>query len=275
MQDKDWTYHVGEDDKGEKQPYLLIQFPEEAFQEGRNFGRAIRIAPIFDVHFGHNTHRADKFRKYLKWIEETPGLYAILGGDLMENALDDGRGMMWDQVFAPKTQLDKLTEMLRPIAHKCLLSMRGNHESRTFLRSGIDVAKILADRLKIPYFAGPVLLSILAGGHKWKAYVFHGFSNPGTKGGKLNAAGKPQKFNDFVHFFLSGHTHDPLAVSDTILRENPEKCCLEFAKRWTCVAQSFEGWGKGYAYEKGYGPVGGGGLVLELYDDGEYVASLR
>ena len=275
LQKRDWQYHIGLDDKGQQQPYLLVQLPESAFQEGRNFGRAIRIAPIFDVHFGNKMCRIEKFEHYLKWIEETPGLYAILGGDLMENALDDGRGMVWDQTHSPQTQLDLLTEMLAPTAHKCLFAMPGNHERRTFLKSGIDPARILAERLEIPYFSGPVLVSILAGGHKWKIYAFHGFSNAGTKGGKLNAAGRPQKFNDFVNFFLSGHTHDPIADSETVLREDPEKCRLNFAKTWTCVAQSFMSWGAGYAYEKGYGPPGGGGLILELYDDGEYLASLR
>ncbi len=77
--EKDWNFHIGVDKKGRKQPYLLVQLPDSAFQEGRNFGRAIRIAPLFDAHFGHKTHREDKFRHYLKWIEETPGLYAILG----------------------------------------------------------------------------------------------------------------------------------------------------------------------------------------------------
>jgi len=162
--ERDWTYHISVAPDGTKQPYQMTQLPDSAFTEGGRYGSRISIVPLFDVHFGNVGCRVDKFKKYLTWIEETPGMYVILGGDLMENALDDGRGMMYDQIIHPQSQLDTLTEMLAPIAHKCLMTMPGNHEWRTYKKSGIDPAKLLADRLDIPYHSGPVLLSILAGG---------------------------------------------------------------------------------------------------------------
>ena len=272
--ERDWSYHISVDPDGATQPYQMIQLPDSAFTEGGRYGKRISIVPLFDVHYGNVGCRVDKFEKYLKWIEETPGMYVILGGDLMENALDDGRGMMYDEVINPQSQLDQLTEMLAPIAHKCLVTMPGNHEHRTYKRAGIDPAKLLADRLDIPYHSGPVLLSILAGGHKFRIHAQHGFSNPATKGGKLNSAMKPMKHID-ADFFLSGHVHDAIVSEDTVIREDAAHGTISFKPRWTVIAQSFMGWLGTYGYRAGYSPVAGGGILLELYENGEYVASTR
>jgi len=273
VQKRDWSYHIPYVD-GKQQPYQMIQMPKDVFRLDGRYGKNFSVVPLFDVHYGANGHRGRKFQKYLKWITETPGLYVILGGDLMDNALDDGRGMSYDQIINPQTQLDDMTEMLAPIAHRCLTMFPGNHEWRTYNKTGIDISKILADRLDIPYHTGPVLLSILAGDHKFTIDARHGFSRPSTKGGQLNSAMKPMKWMD-ADFFLSGHTHEALVSEDTVIRENAADASLTFKPRWTVITQSFMGWLETYGYRKGYGPVAGGGILLEMYENGERLPSTR
>ena len=273
VQPRDWTYHIPVFD-GKQQPYQMIQMPDDVFRIDGRYGKNFSIVPLFDVHYGSNGHRGLKFEKYLKWIIEKPGLYVILGGDLMDNALDDGRGMSYDQDINPQSQLDDMTEMLAPIAHRCLTMFPGNHEWRTYNKTGIDISKILADRLDIPYHTGPVLLSILAGEHKFTIDARHGFSRPATKGGQLNAAMKPMKWMN-ADFFLSGHTHEALVSEDTVIRENAQDGSLAFKPRWTVITQSFMGWLETYGYRKGYGPVAGGGVLLEMYENGERIPSTR
>ena len=273
VQPRDWTYHIPHLD-GKQLPYQMIQMPTDVFRQDGRYGPCFSVVPLFDVHYGSNGHREGKFLKYIEWIAETPGHYVILGGDLMDNALDDGRGMSYDQVINPQTQLDDMTEMLAPIAHRCLTMFPGNHEWRTYNKTGIDISKILADRLDIPYHTGPVLLSILAGGHKFTIDARHGFSRPATKGGQLNSAMKPMKWMD-ADFFLSGHTHEALVSEDTVIRENAADASLTFRPRWTVICQSFMGWLETYGYRKGYGPVAGGGVLLEMYENGERLPSTR
>ena len=274
IKEKDWAYKIGTNSKGENQPYIMAQLPDSAFHDA-NFGECIRIAPIADVHYGHKACRVEKWLAYLRWIEETPGLYAIILGDLMENALDDGRGMSYDQDKDPQTQLDEMTAMIAPIAHKVLLMTRGNHEARTFKKTGIDPMRILAERLDIPYFSGPSIAAILAGGDKWSVYTFHGRGNAQTKGGRMNAAGVARKFTGFINFYLSGHTHDPMANSETCIVEDPINCRLIYPQQWTVVTSSFLAWENTYAYDAGYAPSGRGGVILELYKNGDYNASMR
>jgi hypothetical protein len=272
---RDWDYHIASDpESGEQQGYQMIQFPDSAFQPGGRYGNRITIVPLFDVHYGAKGCREDKFNEYIRWIKETPGMYAILGGDLMDNALDDGRGMMYDQIHNPQTQLDNLTKLLTPIAHQCLMMIPGNHENRTYKKTGIQPARILADRLYIPYHDGPVLLNCLAGDFKHRIHVQHGFSRPATKGGQLNAAQKPAKFME-ADAYLSGHTHEAIVSEETVLREDTQTGSLRFTPRWTIVAQSFYGYWGTYGYRAGYSPVTGGGVVLELYENGEFVPSTR
>jgi len=263
---KKYEYHRGTDDQGKDQPYLLVKIPD--------FKGKLVIAPLFDIHYGHSAHNFEKFMGYVKWIRETPNVYAILGGDVMENALDDGRGMTYDQSENPHKQLDRMTEILSTIAHKILVSTPGNHEARTEKKTGIDVAAVLAERLKVPYFNGPVTVSIMANTYKWTFYIFHGFGNSQTKGGKMNIASRPKNWTGHVHFFVSGHTHDCIAESETVIIEDPLNCRLLYVKQWTVVAQAFLGWYNTYAYKAGYKPSAQGGVSIELFDNGTYKAFL-
>lgn len=280
VEPRDWKFHIPKTQHDEKvnQPYCLINLPDDAFSrkhdEKYGVGR-IDIAPVFDVHYGHHAHKHSKFLSYIRWIQETPQLYGIIGGDLMENALDDGRGMSYEQEVPPTSQLDEIVHLLAPIAHKMLIALPGNHEWRTYNKSGIDPMKVVADRLGIPYFDGPVYLSVVAGEHRFKMYVQHGTGNSQTKGGKMNSAGRPRRWTDFVNFFVSGHVHDPVVNSETCICEDIANCCLRMKQQWTVIAPSFLNWEGSYAYRAGYAPPGSGGVVLQLFEDGSYRADMQ
>ena len=265
LQPKRWHYHVGGEGV-ERHPYILVQLPK--------FQGKVLIATLFDIHYGHQAHRHEKFLSYLRWIEETPNVYAILGGDLMENALDDNRGMTYSQDKPPTTQLNDVIKLLAPIAHKILVAIPGNHEWRTVKRAGIDPMMIISERLKIPYFDGPVFVSISANGYRWLIYAHHGTGNAQTKGGKLNSANRPKVFTNNVHFLLSGHVHDCIAEPETMIMEDPINCRLMFVKQWTVVAPSFLNWLNSYAYQAEYRPPAMGGVSIELFDNGDYRAGL-
>jgi hypothetical protein len=261
---KTWGYHIGKSEDGKKQPYLVAQLPD--------FKGTIQIALLFDVHYGHFAHKKEKFLSYIRWIAENPNVYAVIGGDLMENAIDDGRGMSYDQDKNPQSQLNDMAHMLAPIAHKILLATPGNHEERTYKKTGIDVMEVLADKLKVPYFSGPVIVDILANSYKWSMYVFHGRGNSQTKGGKMNMASRPKGFTGHINFFISGHVHDRVCESETMIVADPINCQLQYVEQWTVVAPSFLGWEETYAYKAGYRPPARGGVSVELDENGDYRA---
>lgn len=267
VQPKAWKHHIAKDD-GRTQPYMMVQLPDH--KESK-----VIIAPLFDVHFGNIGHRTEKFLSYIRWIKETPNIYAIVGGDLMENALDDGRGMSYDQKTNPEGQIGWMVQALAPIAHKILVAIPGNHEWRSYKKAGIDPLRFIADQLKIPYFDGPVFLDVLVFGYRRTFYVKHGEGNSQTKGGKMNAASKPRKFTGMVHFFVSGHVHDPVVMSETCVIPDPVNMRLTYPQQWTVIAPSFLRWEGTYAYRAGYPPPGTGGAICEISANGDYRATLR
>jgi hypothetical protein len=266
LKEKIFQHHIGKSEEGITQPYILCQLPE--------FKGTLKIALLFDVHYGNFAHKHEKFLSYLNWIKENDDVYAILGGDLMENALDDGRGMTYDQDKNPQSQFDDMVHFLAPISHKILFATTGNHEERTYKKTGIDIMRLLADRIKVPYFSGAIWASIMANGHKWNLYVQHGHGNSQTKGGKMNSANRPKKFTGLIHFFISGHVHDRVCESETLITDDPINCRLVYLDQWTIIAPAFLGWEDTYAYRAGYPPPARGGVAVELLDDGGYRGSL-
>lgn len=263
---KRFTFHKGKSEEGIEQPYIMCQLPD--------FKGTIKIALLFDIHYGNFAHKHEKFLSYINWIKENDDVYAVLGGDLMENALDDGRGMSYDQNKNPSTQFDDMVRFLAPISHKILCATTGNHEERTYKKTGIDVMRLLAERLEIPYFSGPIWCTVLANGYKWNLWISHGFGNSQTKGGKMNSANRPKKFTGLIHFFISGHVHDRVCESETLLTDDPINCRLLSMNQWTIIAPAFLGWEETYAYRAGYPPPASGGVAIELQDNGEYRGSL-
>jgi hypothetical protein len=261
-------YSVNE--HGERQPYLLVNIPDRLLSEHGQ----IDILPIYDVHLGHTAHKKEKFLSYLRYIAETPNVFAVIGGDLMENALDDGRGMTYDTDKNPTNQLDHAIQLLAPVAHKIICGLPGNHEWRTMIHAGIDPMKVLCDRLQIPYFNGPVYVSVVCGDYKWKYHFSHGYGNSQTKGGKMNRAGGPKKYSDFINFIVSGHVHDPICNSETCVVEDAANCRLTYPQQWIIVAPSFLRWENTYAHRSGYGPPGSGGVVCRMYANGHWDAAL-
>lgn len=272
-----FTYHesLASDNTG-KQGYILINFPDSAFSDHETGDDSeIKIVPLYDVHYGHHTHRHEEFLQVLRYIEETPNVYTFGGGDLLENALDDGRGMTYDNDKNPTTQLQDMISLLAPIAHKMLFMIPGNHEQRTYQKAGIDPTKVIADKLKIPYFDCPVYASLHGAGKKWSIYAKHGSGHAQTKGGKMNMAASAKKFLGFVNFIVSGHVHDPLVNPEIVIVEDPIGNCIVYKKQWVVVCPAFLGYANSYAQRAGYGPPGSGAVALHLLENGKYRASFE
>jgi len=90
----------------------------------------------------------------------------------------------------------------------------------------------------------------------------------------MNSANQPKKFTGLIHFFVSGHVHDRVCESETLLTDDPINCRLMYLQQWTIIAPSFLGFKETYAYRAGYPPPANGGVAIELDDNGDYRGSL-
>lgn len=235
----------------------------------------IKVIPVFDAHYGHHAHRNDKFLDTLNYIKNTPGVFAICGGDLVENALDDGRGFSYEQTINPRQQWQDMTEMLAPLADKILMMHPGNHEKRTSKKAGVEITEYMAKQLNVPYFAHPARMRLKWQEQSWGFRVFHGKSAAGTPGGRVNAASKPRIFHDFVEFIVSGHVHEALVSSQTCITENKTNFDLEMKSQFVVVANPYLGYWNTYAHEADYPPPSLGAVGMHMYPDGKYDATFK
>ena len=250
--------------KADKEDYIQIQI--------RDKGDEIRVIPLCDAHYGNRCHRSDKFLRYIDYIRQTDGVYAVLMGDMTESKTETGKGHIYDQDIDPNSQLNEMTLMLSPIAHKILAMCPGNHEQQIFQKSGIDVVSVMADRLEIPYFRGAGAFHILWQGNEFGFKIFHGKGGGQTKGGKINAAGKAKRWWEGMDFFLSGHTHDSICNPETKFVPDLINCRIIEKTYWVLVAPSFLGYWGGYAQKSDYAPPTKGGVACVLYSSGEFKA---
>ena len=91
----------------------------------------IKIYPISDVHLGAAEHLAAEWDNFCKRILEEPNSYIILGGDMLNNSLKSSVANIYEETMRPREQKRRMAEMLKPIRHKILCAVNGNHERRS------------------------------------------------------------------------------------------------------------------------------------------------
>jgi len=131
-----------------------------------------------DVHLGYPTSNIKKAKKTLEYALDNKA-YIIAMGDMMESGLTNSIGnSVYRQKLNPQKQMEAIIEMLKTVAKEGLLIgyHEGNHEQRITNSTGIDISKIIARILNIPYL-GYACWSILSvDGIRYSVYSQHGVS---------------------------------------------------------------------------------------------------
>lgn len=179
----------------------------------------ITIYPIADVHLGSQECMEQEFIKFINMVKETPNVYLVLGGDLIDNGVRNGLTNVFRATMPPSQQKREMANILAPVRDKILCAVSGNHERR----SGKDVDDdptydILCklDREEI-YRENMVFMKIQFGEQDgW------GVKNPtytlvvthGAGGGQLTSGAvlRGERFAyavDGMDALIIGHTHKP------------------------------------------------------------------
>lgn len=205
-----------------------------------------------DIHQGHpscDMERAIKMRDYC--VQKN--VYVLGMGDYMESGL---RSSIGDSVYAqnlnPQKQMEKTIELLEPLANKGLLLgiLRGNHENRIMKETGIDITKIMAKQLNVPYLGGACWNLFYVGKQSYSIYSLHGSTGSRFIYTKLKAA------VDISHTFEAdiiamGHVHD-IAVTPILgqyVDRNRKMVCEN--KKYIIITGHYLKYDKSYAQDKG------------------------
>ena len=198
----------------------------------------ITIYPIADVHLGSQECMEQEFIKFINMVEDTPNVYLILGGDLIDNGVRNGLTNVFRATMPPSQQKREMANILAPIRDKILCAVSGNHERR----SGKDVdddptydilCKLDKEEIYRENMAFMKLQfgSIEGTGLKNPTYtivVTHGAGGGQLTGGAVNRAERMGYAVDGADCFVLGHTHKPFLT-------NPGKIVIDKANNIVSV----------------------------------------
>lgn len=165
-----------------------------------------------DIHLYHHLCDYDlAFEMRQRVIDKNMPTFDL--GDLLENANKTSVGAgVYEQLGNPQTQLEGGVAFYKPVADKGLLMgmQAGNHELRTWKGESINLTKIMADTLKVPYGAAGVVHYLLVGNQTYVGYSQHGGGGATTPTGKLTALLRLGDIISPCDFYIQGHTHETL-----------------------------------------------------------------
>jgi len=142
----------------------------------------------------------------------------------------------------------------------------GNHEFRVYKSSGVDIAKMMAQELNVPYFGWAKLHRIRVGKETYTIYTCHGASGAKLPTSKIKAA-----FNmgDVVNaeVYAMGHVH-MLGHQSRMHYEtdNRNHTIHETEKHYVLTGHYLNFWGS-YAHMSNMEPNRQGSVKLKLHGD--------
>lgn len=228
----------------------------------------VKIVPLYDVHIGSLEMDAKKFERDLVWLAHEPYTLVWNGGDLWDNAIKPSIASSFSNDRSPNEQYSLAEEVLKFIFPKIMFGLPGNHEDRTSRYADMDVAKLLHDKVGIPYSPDYVLCTVKWRNNKIRILAHHGTGAAASPGGQRNAARKDMSWAHGFDLYWTGHLHQALVDQIEVVYYD-QNSDLPVNKTVYCIASpSYLKYFGGYAAKKRLAPGARGITVVTLQEDG-------
>lgn len=123
-------------------------------------GRPIAITFASDQHLTmHGPVNVERAFSDAEAIQQTPALYAILGGDGVDNHIKH-RAAMVSKGSRPTDEYRLYDGYLRTLGNKVLGMISGNHDDWTKDQAGVDMVGLLASRHRIHYAPDVMVMQV-------------------------------------------------------------------------------------------------------------------
>lgn len=227
------------------------------------------VVVLTDVHRGSKHSLRDKFMKYIEYVATTPNTYAIVLGDMMENATKTSVGLgLYEENFHIEDQMIEVSQMLQPLADlgKLIGIHTGNHEQRTSLLVQLNPMKLVAESLGVPYFGWQAYHLWTVGDQKYKVHSHHGSGKATTPSGKLNQILKMAKISR-ADLFIMGHVHDVLDYQTVVYDWDEETGLMKEIVQKYAICGSLLGYHGSYAEQGMFAPTVQQLVKIDFYRD--------
>ena len=222
----------------------------------------IQIYVLSDMHIGDANADLPTLKKIVEHIKNTPNMYVILLGDILNTALKTSKSDIYSETLNVMEAQKLALELLLPIKDKILAMTPGNHENRVWKEVGVDLSLWLAEKLSVQdrYRNNNIALTIQFGsdvnGNPFRLNIFgqHGAYGGGRRlGAAMNALEDLDGIVGNADIYIRAHTHQPIQGSRNIFLFD-DKGNMHRRTKYYFNSPSVLNYG-GYAAEKGYKPT--------------------
>lgn len=222
----------------------------------------IQIYVLSDMHIGDSNADLPTLKKIIEHIKNTPNMYVILLGDILNTALKTSKSDIYSETLNVMEAQKLALELLFPIKDKILAMTPGNHENRVWKEVGVDLSLWLAEKLSVQdrYRNNNIALTIQFGsdvnGNPFRLNIFgqHGAYGGGRRlGAAMNALEDLDGIVGNADIYIRAHTHQPIQGSRNIFLFD-DKGNMHRRTKYYFNSPSVLNYG-GYAAEKGYKPT--------------------
>ena len=222
----------------------------------------IQIYVLSDMHIGDANADLPTLKKIVEHIRNTPNMYVILLGDILNTALKTSKSDIYSETLNVMEAQKLALELLLPIKDKILAMTPGNHENRVWKEVGVDLSLWLAEKLSVQdrYRNNNIALTIQFGsdvnGNPFRLNIFgqHGAYGGGRRlGAAMNALEDLDGIVGNADIYIRAHTHQPIQGSRNIFLFD-DKGNIHRRTKYYFNSPSVLNYG-GYAAEKGYKPT--------------------
>ena len=227
-------------------------------------GQDITIWPVFDLHNGSPECMIQEFIKFINRVAETPNMYLILGGDLIDNGIKSSVTNCFKATIPPSQQKREVANILAPARDRILCFVPGNHERRNKdvdddpvydIASKLDCEHLY--RENIAFIKIQLGVEGAKNGDIRPTYVLvvtHGSGGGRLSGSSLNRNEQFGYTIDGADALITGHCHKPMTSQPGKIVIDPRNNVISIKPFKVIVATSWLEYG-GYAARGMFSPT--------------------
>lgn len=172
-----------------------------------------RIFAAGDQQVGADTTDHARIAQDVNWVLTQPDCFQVLLGDCVDAATKISIADSFENIECPGKQLDRFVNLYRPVVHRTLGIVGGNHEERLDKVLGAEqTIRLIAEKLSvglttpIPYSGALLLLDVYWRQRLFTFTIAHGVGGAQTPGAVTQRTQKDMLTTD-SQINLYGHLH--------------------------------------------------------------------
>ena len=237
----------------------------------QSIGNNFKLYVISDLHLGDPQCDLDVVKKIINKIKETPEMYCILLGDILNTALKTSKSDIYTETLSIADAQKLALELFTPIKDKIIAMTPGNHENRVWREAGVDISLWLAEKLGVEHFYRNENIGVSVSFGKdthGKPFRFNIFGQHGTYGGGRRMGAAMNALEDLdgifcnADLYIRAHTHQPVQGTRKVFYFN-HLGNIEYKVKYYYNSPSILKYG-GYAANGGYKPSSDDPIYLNI-----------